>query len=91
LLQIVVFGCAHWRIADESCSSTTLRRSRDEWIEAGVMDALEQIALEVYDRIIGLELFGVAVDCCITNAPCGGQKAEARGIEESGASNARRW
>jgi hypothetical protein len=55
------------------------------------MDALEQIALEVYDRIIGLELFGVAVDCCITNAPCGGQKAEARGIEESGASNARRW
>jgi len=71
----VVFGCAYWRIADESCSATTLRRRRDEWIEAGVMDALEQIALEAYDRIIGLELFDVVIDCCITKAPCGGQKA----------------
>jgi transposase len=32
LLQILVFGCAYWRIADESCSATTLRRRRDEWI-----------------------------------------------------------
>jgi Transposase DDE domain len=71
----LVFGCAYWRIADESCSATTLRRRRDDWIEAGVMDALEQIALEAYDRIIGLELFDVAIDCCITKAPCGGQKA----------------
>ena len=28
LLQ--VFGCAHWRIADEECLDTTLRRRRDE-------------------------------------------------------------
>jgi hypothetical protein len=75
LLQILVFGCAYWRIADESCSASTLRRRRDEWIEAGLMDALEDMALEAYDRIIGLELFDVAVDCCITKAPCGGQKA----------------
>jgi hypothetical protein len=39
------------------------------------MDALEEMALELYDRIIGLELSEVAVDCCITKAPCGGQKA----------------
>jgi hypothetical protein len=31
--------------------------------------------LEAYDRFIGLELSEVAVDCCITRAPCGGQKA----------------
>ena len=75
LLQVLVFGCAYWRIADEECSATTLRRRRDEWIEAGVMDDLREMALETYDRIRGLELADVAVDCCITKAPCGGQKA----------------
>jgi hypothetical protein len=43
--------------------------------EAGSMEALEEMALESYDRVIGLELSEVAVDCCITKAPCGGQKA----------------
>ena len=43
LVQELVFGCAYWRIADEECSATTLRRRRDEWIEAGAMDALERI------------------------------------------------
>jgi|tagenome__1003787_1003787.scaffolds.fasta_scaffold18613863_1 hypothetical protein len=39
----------------EECSATTLRRRRDEWIEAGAMEALEELALESYDRIVGLE------------------------------------
>jgi transposase len=56
LLQVLVFGCAYWRIADESRSATMLRRRRDEWIEAGVMDALEEIARQAYDRAIGLDL-----------------------------------
>ena len=56
LVQVLVFGCAYWRIADESCSATTLRRRRDEWIEAGVMDDLEEMARESYDRTIGLDL-----------------------------------
>ena len=75
LVAILVFGCAYWRIAEEGCSATTLRRRRDEWIEMGLMDALEGIALAAYDRIIGLELADVSVDGCITKAPCGGQKA----------------
>jgi transposase len=75
LVQVLVFGCAYWRIADKSCSATTLRRRRDEWIEIGVMEALEKLAREAYDRAIGLDLFEVAVDCCVTKAPCGGQKA----------------
>ena len=33
------------------------------------------IVLEAYDRYIGLELSEVAVDGCITKAPCGGEKA----------------
>jgi transposase len=75
LVQVLIFGCAYWRIADESCSATTLRRRRDEWIEIGVMEALEKLAREAYDRAIGLDLFDVAVDCCVTKAPCGGEKA----------------
>jgi transposase len=75
LVQVLVFGCAYERIADESCSATTLRRRRDEWIASGVMRRLQQIVLDAYDWMIGLDLSDVAVDCCITKAPCGGQKA----------------
>ena len=75
LLQILVFGCAYWRITDESCSATTLRRRRDEWISLGVMDELREMVLDAYDRIIGLQLADISVDCCITKAPCGGEKA----------------
>lgn len=75
LVQILVFGCAYERIADESCSESTLRRRRDEWIELGVMERLREVSLDAYDRLIGLELSDLAVDCCITKAPCGGEKA----------------
>jgi hypothetical protein len=75
LVQVLVFGCAYERIADASCSESTLRRRRDEWIELGLMERLKEICLEAYDRLIGLELSEVAVDCCVTKAPCGGEKA----------------
>jgi transposase len=75
LVAVLVFGCAYWRIADERCSATTMRRRRDEWVEAGLMDSLEEIALESYERMIGLELSDVSVDGCITKAPCGGNKS----------------
>jgi len=39
------------------------------------MERLRQICLEAYDRLIGLELSEVAVDGCVTKAPCGGEKA----------------
>jgi hypothetical protein len=39
------------------------------------MERLREICLEAYDRLIGLKLSEVAVDCCITKAPCGGEKA----------------
>jgi hypothetical protein len=67
------------------------RRRRDEWIEAGVMATLRELALEAYDRVIGLQLSEVAVDCCITKAPCGGEKAgKTRWIGANRASNAPR-
>ncbi len=76
LVQILVFGCAYWRIADEGCSATTLRRRRDEWIDLGVMEELEEMARESYDRVVGLELSEVAVDCCITKAHVGARRRE---------------
>ena len=75
LIEVLVFGCAYERIADASCSESTLRRRRDEWIELGVMERLRRICLEAYDRLVGLELSEVAVDCCVTKAPRGGEKA----------------
>ena len=90
LVQVLVFGCAYWRIADGSCSATTLRRRRDEWIEAGLMDALEEMAREAYDRAVGLDLSDVAVDCCITKAPRGGEMAGRSPVDRANrASNAR--
>jgi transposase len=75
LVQVLVFGCAYHRIADATCSATTLRRRRDEWIAAGVMDRLQTLVLAAYDRMLGLTPRDIAVDCCITKAPCGGEVA----------------
>jgi transposase len=62
LIQILVFGCGYRRIADHTCSATTLRRRRDEWITAGVADQLRRAVLAAYDRLFGLELEHLAVD-----------------------------
>lgn len=52
-----------------------MRHRRDEWIVCGVMEKLQEIVIDAYDRIVGLELSDVAVDCCITKSPCGGESA----------------
>jgi transposase len=75
LIQVLVFGCGYRRIADASCSATTLRRRRDEWIALGVAEQLHLALLAAYDRMLGLELEQLAVDSCTTKAPCGGQTA----------------
>jgi transposase len=75
LIQVLVFGCGYRRIADHTCSATTLRRRRDEWISAGIVEQLRLVVLGAYDRLFGLELEQLAVDGCITKAPCGGQVA----------------
>ena len=46
-------------------------RRRDEWIEAGLMDELHQLALIAYERTIALQLsdFLAVEDGCITKEP----------------------
>jgi hypothetical protein len=43
-------------IADHTCSATTLRRRRDEWISAGLAEQLRLLVLGGYDRLFGLQL-----------------------------------
>jgi transposase len=81
LIQVLVFGCGYRRIADATCSATTLRRRRDEWISAGAADHLRLAVLGAYQRLFGLELDHLAVDGCITKAPCGGQVAGASPVD----------
>lgn len=72
----LVTGCS-WvsveAILEYQVSDTTLRARRDEWIVAGVFDALRQHAVHAYDRIIGLDLSEVALDGSLHKAPCGGE------------------
>jgi transposase len=69
LIQILVFGCGYRRIADRSCSATTLRRRRDEWIALGVVDQLQPLAVAAYHRMHGLDLEQLAVDGCSPRRP----------------------
>ncbi|MER8091688.1 IS5 family transposase [Streptomyces sp. NPDC087532] len=75
LLQVLRFGCSYEAIADSTCSATTVRARRDEWIRLGLFAKLKQIALDAYDRIVGLALGRIAVDGAITKAPGGGEAA----------------
>ncbi|MFF4576773.1 IS5 family transposase [Streptomyces sp. NPDC001410] len=75
LIQLLRFGCSYEAIADSTCSATTIRNRRDEWIKAGAFAQLKQVALEAYDRIVGLLLEHITVDGCITKAPGGGEVA----------------
>ena len=75
LIQVLVLGAAYEKIADRGCSATTIRRRRDEWIGAGIFATLEQICLDSYDKMIGLDLENLVVDGCIVKAPCGGDAA----------------
>jgi transposase len=75
LVEVLVFGVAYAKVADSTCSATTIRDRRDEWIALGMFEELEQLCLEAYDRMVGLELDHVTVDGCIAKAPCGGEAA----------------
>ncbi|MEU4507620.1 IS5 family transposase [Streptomyces sp. NPDC024089] len=75
MLQLLRFGCSYQAIADTTCSATTIRSRRDEWMRLGVFAEFKRIALESYDRIVGLVLDQIAVDGSITKAPGGGEVA----------------
>jgi len=76
ILVRLVTGCS-WVSAEHllggAVSDTTLRARRDEWVDAGVFDAVVSEALAAYDRIMGFDLTDVSVDGSQHKAPSGGQ------------------
>jgi hypothetical protein len=75
VVAALVHGSGYERIATPGCSDRTIRRRLAEWAGLGLGEALHAAALRAYDQIIGLELGDVAVDGCLTKAPCGGERA----------------
>jgi transposase len=72
----LVTGCS-WEDAERLCggvvSDTTVRERRDEWLSAGLYDAIVAEAIGAYDRVIGLDLSEVAIDGSLHKSPCGGE------------------
>jgi transposase len=74
ILFRLVTGCS-WDVAGRlgKGGETTLRNRCNDWIAAGVFDALVEEALCGYDRIIGLDFSECAVDGSQHKAPSGGE------------------
>jgi hypothetical protein len=75
VVAALVHGSGYERIASPGCSDRTIRRRLKAWAALGIGEQVHALALRAYDQMIGLELGDVAVDGCITKAPCGGERA----------------
>ncbi len=74
ILFRLVTGCS-WDVAGRlgKGSETTLRRRRDEWVQAGAFQHLVEEAIKAFDKVIGLDLSEVSVDGSLHKAPMGGE------------------
>ncbi|GAB2706841.1 hypothetical protein GCM10027089_32270 [Nocardia thraciensis] len=52
LLQVLRFGCSYQGIADNTCSASTIRNHRNEWIELGVFARLKTTALVLQHHFV---------------------------------------
>ena len=75
IVLALVHGSGYERISAPGCSDRTIRRRVKEWSELGISEQVHALALEAYDRMIGLGLGEISVDGCITKAPSGGERA----------------
>jgi transposase len=75
IVDALVHGSGYERIATARCSDRTMRRRLQTWAHMGIGQKIHALALDAYDRMIGLALNDLSVDGAITKAPCGGQKA----------------
>lgn len=75
VIAALVHGSGYERIADRQCSDRTIRRRVEYWSQLGMAEQVHGLAVQAYDRMIGLQLHELSVDGCITKAPCGGERA----------------
>ncbi|MEV4243235.1 IS5 family transposase [Streptosporangium canum] len=75
VIAALVHGSGYERIATPGCSDRTIRRRVNYWAQIGIAEKIHALALQAYDRMIGLQLDELSVDDCITKAPGGGESA----------------
>lgn len=75
VIAALVHGSGYERIADRQCSHRTIRRRVKYWSQLGMAEQVHGLAVQAYDRMIGLQLHELSVGGCITKAPCGGERA----------------
>ena len=75
VIAALVHGSGYERVASVGCSDRTIRRRLRLWADAGLGEQVHELALDAYDRMIGLDLADVSADGAITKAPCGGDRA----------------
>jgi transposase len=75
VVAALVHGSGYERVATSGCSDRSIRRRLREWAAVGLAEQVHALALQAYDRMIGLELDELAADGCITKAPGGGEVA----------------
>lgn len=75
VIAALVHGSGYERIATLGCSDRTIRRRVNYWAQIGIAEKIHALALQAYDRMIGLQLDEFSVDGCITKAPGGGESA----------------
>ena len=76
MLVRLVTGCSFEdaeRLCGGTVSDTTVRSRRDEWVAAGVFQAIADEALAAFDKVIGLRFSDVALDGSLHKAPTGGE------------------
>ena len=56
VIAALVHGSGYERIASPGCSDGTIRRRLKEWAAAGLSEQVHALALEAYDRMLGLDL-----------------------------------
>jgi hypothetical protein len=96
VIAALVHGSGYERIAEPRCSDRTIRRRLTYWAELGISAQLHALALQAYDRMIGLELGELSAEGYIIKARCGGETAGRspvdrgkQGLKRSVASDAR--
>ena len=75
ILFVLRTGC-QWKALDATkfCPGSTAHDRFQEWVEAGVFQAMWEAGLLAYDDLKGLDWAWVSMDGCMTKAPLGGEK-----------------
>ncbi len=56
VIAALVHGSGYERVASTGCSDRTIRRRLKEWASAGLAEQLHRLALQAYEKMIGLDL-----------------------------------